>query len=283
MTIKNLFPIMAISMVIFSSCGPAGKLATREVTPSFPPFDQGGKTAIVAHRGFWNCSAAGFAQNSIASLREAQKHGFWGSECDIHLTSDNEVVVHHDRTIAGIDIQTCRFAELAPFRLRNGESIPTLDAYLAQAEESDKTVLIIELKPHDNAEREDKLVKLTLKAVKAHHLYSPDRVAFISFSKHICDVIAKECPEFTNQYLNGELSPAQLAADAINGLDYEDTVLLADPNMIAAAHALGMSTNVWTVNKREDLEFFSCLGIGAITTNEPLLLRDLLDNKEYRK
>ena len=34
---------------------------------------------IVAHRGYWNCEAGGFARNSIAALKAAQDAGFWGS------------------------------------------------------------------------------------------------------------------------------------------------------------------------------------------------------------
>ena len=32
-------------------------------------------TRIVAHRGFWNCEEAGYAKNSIASLKCAQQAG----------------------------------------------------------------------------------------------------------------------------------------------------------------------------------------------------------------
>ena len=44
-----------------------------------------------------------------------------------------------------------------------------------------------------------------------------------------------------------------------------------------------MSTNVWTVNKPEKMRKFIDLGIDAITTNEPLVLRDLLGEKEFKK
>ena len=50
------------------------------------------KVGIVAHRGFWNCEEAGYAQNSVAALRQAQLAGFWGSEFDVQLTADTIVV-----------------------------------------------------------------------------------------------------------------------------------------------------------------------------------------------
>ena len=42
------------------------------------------QTKIVAHRGYWDC--AGSAQNSITSLKLADKIGCYGSEFDVHLT-----------------------------------------------------------------------------------------------------------------------------------------------------------------------------------------------------
>lgn len=278
---KNLLLSLAACMLLIS-CGSAQKTAS-SARHSFPPVNQKGKTAIVAHRGFWNCAAAGFAQNSIASLREAQAHGFWGSECDIHLTSDDVILVHHDGDIRGREIQRNTYATFEPHRLSNGEPVPTLDDYLTQAEQSAKTVLIIELKPHYARDREDRLVDLTLEAVKAHGLYDPSRVGFISFSKHICDLLAVRCPEFINQYLEGDISPEDLAADGINGFDYEETVLLKkDRTMVQRAHKLGMSTNSWTVNSADNMRDLIGQGIDAITTNEPLLLRELLDNKEFK-
>lgn len=278
--------MLAASLLILSSCGSAKKAAVSTSKPvkyDFPVLAQKGMTAIVAHRGFWNCAAAGFAQNSIASLREAQKNGFWGSECDVHLSSDYIPVVHHDANIRGREIQKNTYESFLNYRLKNGESLPTLDEYLTQAEQSKKTVLIIELKPQYTPEHEDKLVELTLKAVKTHGLYDNSRVAFISFSKHICDVLAKECPAFTNQYLDGDISPEELATDGINGLDYNKSVIFRDSSIVERARALGMSTNSWTVNKAEDMQKLMDLGINAITTDEPLLLRELLDRKEFKK
>ena len=283
MNFKTIFPLLAVCLLA-SACGVSRKTAPAKPVGqhNFPAVNQGGKTAIIAHRGYWNCAAAGFAQNSIAALREAQKSGLRGSECDIHITSDDVVVVHHDSTIRGRSIRRNSYESFSACRLKNGEPVPTLDEYLTQAEESIGTMLIIELKPQYSPEREDRMVELTLEAIEKHSLMEPSRVAFISFSKHICDLLASRCPEFVNQYLGGELGPEELAADGINGLDYEKDILLKDSSIISRAHALGMSTNAWTVNSAEDMQALVSQGIDAITTNEPLLLRSILDNKEFK-
>lgn len=273
MTLKNLTVIAAAALLAMASC--TGKTG-------FPKIDQNGKTAIVAHRGFWNCEAAGFAENSIASLKAAQDNGFWGSECDIHITTDDVILVFHNDDVDGVRIDTCEAATFAGHKLANGESIPTFDEYLTQAEKSDKTILVVELKQEITMEREDALIDKCIEALDAHNLLDPKRIVFISFSKYICDRIAAEFPEFVNQYLDGDFSPEELADGGINGFDYEKVVISKDSTIVARAHELGMSTNVWTVNQPEHMQYFIDLGIDAITTNEPLVLRELLGEKEYK-
>ncbi|MBQ1683432.1 MAG: hypothetical protein II071_04055, partial [Bacteroidales bacterium] len=85
------FSAIAAILLTAASCSPAKKLSS--ANPAFPSVDQGGRIAIVAHRGFWNSEAGGFSENSIASLKAAQDAGLWGSECDVHLTADDVVIV----------------------------------------------------------------------------------------------------------------------------------------------------------------------------------------------
>ncbi len=275
MTRKSILVIAAAALLALTSC--AGSKT------GFPKIDQKGKTAIVAHRGFWNCEAAGFSENSIASLKAAQDNGFWGSEFDIHITTDDVILVFHDNKINGARIDTCASECFADYRLPNGEMIPTLDEYLTQGEKCDKTMLVVELKTEITMEREDALLDLTIDALEAHNLLDPSRVIFISFSKYLCDRIANEYPQFVNQYLNGDFTPEELADYGINGFDYQDKEVSKDGTIVERAHKLGMSTNVWTVNEPEKMKEYIALGIDAITTNEPLVLRDILGDKEFKK
>jgi glycerophosphoryl diester phosphodiesterase len=54
------------------------------------------------------------------------------------------------------------------------------------------------------------------------------------------------------------------------------------PEWITNAHNRGMSVNAWTVNKEDDINRMIEIGVDAITTNEPLLVRQLLGDKEYK-
>lgn len=240
------------------------------------------RIAIAAHRGFWDCDGAGRMENTIAALREAQTAGLWGSEFDIHLTSDDQIVVHHDRHIKGTDIQTTELSKLREYTLGNGEKMPTLDEYLAQGAKSRATVLVLEFKSQYDEDRENTLVDLTLQKIKEHGLYDPSRIMFISFSLNVCKRIAEKAPEFTNQYLSGNIAPSELKAMGINGIDYQHGVLANHPEWVAEAHSLSMSVNAWTVNQEEKIRAMISLGVDCITTNDPLLTREILGDRELR-
>ena len=170
--------------------------------------------------------------------------------------------------------------------LPNGERRPTLDEYLTQTEKCTTTKLVIEFKKQASPEREALMVEKTIAQLKEHKLYTPERVLFISFSKFICEKIAAEHPQFVNQFLSADPildeDPAIYAAKGINGVDYHYKMFKAHPEWVRKAHSLGMSVNAWTVNKEEDIKKMIEVGVDAITTNEPLLVRDLL-SIEYKK
>ena len=118
---KKHFTLLAISALVISSCGVASRTA-----------DTAGDVAVVAHRGFWDCEQAGYAQNSIGALRAAQQAGFWGSEFDVQLTSDGVVVANHDKEYGPkkMVIAQHTYEELVQYPLPNGEKLPTLAEYL---------------------------------------------------------------------------------------------------------------------------------------------------------
>ncbi len=270
---KRLF-YTAVAALILVSCS----------QHRFPAVAQDGRIAVVAHRGFWQNEEAGMTRNSVASLNQAIRHGFAGSECDIHLTLDSVAVVCHDNNIGGMTIWNSTYEQLLAARLDNGERIPTFDEYLdAYAKGSDITRLVVEFKAQEDFEHEMLLVDKAFSSLKAHRLFNPEKVAFISFSHDICLKVAEEAPRFVNQYLQGDVAPATLAAEGINGIDYHHAVLREHPFWVDEAHSLGMSVNVWTVNDTEDIDYFITLGVDAITTDNPILVRQRLGEREYRK
>lgn len=258
-------------------------IAAQSGNSSFPEVKQKGKTAIVAHRGFWKCEAAGHSENSIAALKAAQDNKCWGSECDVHITVDDIVIVNHNNDIKGKLIWDHKYSDFDSDLLPNGEKRPTIEQYLDQLAKSKSTVLVIEFKIQKSDEREDLLIEKTVEALKAKGLYDPKRVAFISFSRHACRKIAADYPEFTNQYLSGKIAPEVLESEGINGLDYHYSNFKSHPEFVADAHSRGMSVNAWTVDDKANIQKMIDLGVDQITTNEPLVVRELLGKKEFKK
>ena len=234
------------------------------------------QTGIVAHRGFWNCEEAGYAKNSVAALRCAQEAGFWGSEFDVNMTSDGELIVYHDSDVEGRKIEEYPYSEFKDFKIANGETIPTIDQYLEQGKKYPETMLVYELKPHSCGEVEDRFVEITYKKLEEHGLMDPERVMFISFSLHMCEKIAKEHPEFTVQFLGSSKNPEELAKMGINGVDYNHMVFTLYKKWYRLARKNDMSVNAWTVNKDGDMRRMLKLGVDQLTTDNPLETREIM-------
>ena len=241
------------------------------------------KIAIVAHQGYWDCDQAHHIGNTVAALAQAQENGFWGSEFDVHITADDGLLVFHNNDIFGVDIHTSPIDSLTAITYPNGWHPATIDEFLTQAGKCPTTKLVFELKPHPEREREDIFVDRAIEALKAHGLFSPDRVMFISFSLNMCKRIAEKCPEFDNQYLAGDIDPDDLFEMGINGVDYHYRFFYQHPEWIEHARSHGMSLNIWTVDNPEDIQKVIDMAPDAITTNVPLTVREMLSGKELRQ
>ena len=231
------------------------------------------QTKVVAHRGFWKTDNS--AQNSIASLRKADSIACWGSEFDVYLTADNGMVVHHDRSRDGVSMITDSTSNITSLRLKNGETVPELDAFLAAAQQLKSGMrLVYEIKPLGDERRERLSAALAVDKLIAYGLI--DNAVVISFSKAACLEVISLMPTLPVQYLEGDLAPADLKTLGFAGADYEMDVFRTHPEWIEECHQLGLEVNVWTVNKEDDMRYFIGQGVDYITTNEPVLLQQIL-------
>lgn len=223
------------------------------------------KTGVIAHRGYWK--AEGSAQNSLASLEKAAEIGAYGSEFDVHLTADNVLVVYHDNEIQGKKIQESRYKDLKHLVLPNGEKLPTLKRYLKKAKRLKDIRLIFELKSHATPERDGEAARRAVRMVERRRLAA--RTTYIAFSRHAAEALHRHAPGAEVYYLNGDLSPKQLKAMGMAGLDYHYKVLQAHPEWVKEAHDLGLKVNVWTVNEKAVAREMQLLGVDYLTTDHP--------------
>ena len=230
------------------------------------------KTQIIAHRGYWDTE--GSAQNSIAALQKAAEIGVYGSEFDVNVTSDGIPIINHDGDIQGMRIEEHPFIDFADYTLSNGEKLPTLEEYLIEGAKYPEMKLILEIKSASTPEKESIATNIIMDMVERMKLQS--QVEYIAFSLHIVKEIVKRAPTVKVAYLNGDLSPRELKEMGINGLDYHYSVFANNENWIEEAKESGVSINVWTVNSSELIENMILQKVDFITTDNPLLVAELL-------
>jgi glycerophosphoryl diester phosphodiesterase len=237
-----------------------------------------GKTGVIAHRGYWK--AEGSAKNSISSLANAQKLGIYGSETDVHLSADGMVIVNHDDSIGGYDINSTTLAVLKTVKLSNGEALPTLEEYLNQTRKDKDMRLIIEIKNKKDTLLEQQTVKAVVSLVRKMKMSRA--VEYISFSMNACKTLLQVKAGAPIAYLAGKegaIAPAELKKIGLSGLDYHYSVVIKHPEWIAEAHSLGLTVNAWTVNDPAAIRKLIDLGADFITTDEPVMTKEIVADK----
>ena len=75
------------------------------------------------------------------------------------------------------------------------------------------------------------------------------------------------------------MSPGVLSTMGVAGPDYNYNVLFQRPQWVKESHELGQKVNVWTVNRSEDIKTAIDLKVDSITTDEPLLVKEILQKQ----
>jgi len=226
------------------------------------------KNTVVAHRGAWKKN--GIPQNSIESLREAIRLGCAGTEFDVHMTADSILVLCHDNDYLGKIIEDNTYEELSKIKLPNGEMLPTLDKVLMEGMKQTNTRFFLEIKNSSTKERT--LISARRIVEMVNRLGAHPWIFYIAFDYDVAKVVKKLSPHSAVAYLNGDISPEQLAKDNFTGLDYNHSVYKKNEAIIEESKKLGLSLNVWTVNSPNDMNYFMSHAFDYITTDEPELL-----------
>ncbi len=256
---KKSIQLLFLAAIVLSSCS-LQKVRSTTQTPFM--------NKVIAHRGAFKNT--GVPENSMAALKAAIRLGCGGTEFDIHMTSDEIPVVNHDADLQGMPIETSTYAQLLTKTLKNGEKIPTLEAYLKEGLKQNKTKLIAEIKTSKISK--ERSLRLTEKVVQmVRELKGQPQVVYIAFDYDVCKKVREMEPNAPVQYLNGDVSAEKLKADKLDA-DYHYTVFQKDRNWIAGAKKLGVLTNAWTVNDEKMMDDLLAQGVDFITTNEPELL-----------
>ncbi|MBP3374999.1 MAG: glycerophosphodiester phosphodiesterase [Bacteroidaceae bacterium] len=235
---------------------------------------------VVAHRGYWKTE--GSAQNSVTSMELAAKHKLYGCEFDVWQTSDGVLVCNHDGVIDGIRIEDVPYAKVQYCKMSNGELMPTVAQYLREGAKYPHLKMVFEIKTHKNDERNASVVDNVIRLVR--ELGVQNQVEYIAFSKFICERLHKLDPQAKVAYLNGNLSPKEVKALGLSGIDYNHSVFKKNPSWLKEAKECGLEVNVWTVNGEQALkEHAANPYIDLITTDDPIVLKKILKGGKKNK
>jgi glycerophosphoryl diester phosphodiesterase len=231
---------------------------------------------IVGHRG-----AMGYApENTFASYERAVELGVDAVECDVHLSADEVPVVIHDHTLdrttdgegpvqartlaqlKELDAGAWRGAEFA------GQRLPTLDELLGWC--ASRVPLSIELK--NGPTFYEGLAERVVELVRKHGML--ERANVISFDHQAVRRVKELEPRLAAGILfAARLVDAAAAARAAGAETVMPAYYFATADVIAQAHAAGLTVSVWTVDDPATARALARRGVDAIASNYPDRIR----------
>ena len=221
-------------------------------------------TEIIAHRG----ASAERHENTLAAFMRALDQGADGIELDVHVTNDGVVVVHHDPVIRTASTGSPRpiarmsSAEVSALRLASGDPVPTLDETLEIV--GDRAAVYVEVKAMG--------AEAALVACLRRHPGS--RTAVHAFDHRIPVTVRASLPDMPIGFLSA-LYPLDLGAlltPAVPEALWQHADMIDEP-LVTAAHARGVRVIAWTVNDAARARELLGLGVDALCTDTPGILR----------
>lgn len=226
-------------------------------------------TKLIAHRGLSGIER----ENTICAFIAACNRNYFGNECDIHITKDNEFVVCHDNDtlrVSGVNLEiaTSDYSFLKEIDLYEVNSttpksylkIPKLSEFILLSKKYNKEC-IIELKPDFSINQIEKLLELV------NSFDYLDKTIFISFKYENLRNIRLLNNSVRLQYLFSKFPEFYLDKLKSINADVDIHYSLLTKEVVSMFHQNSIKVNVWTV---DDLNIANKLvewNVDYITTN----------------
>lgn len=227
------------------------------------------RTEIIAHRGNSCCAP----ENTLAAIEEAFSAGADHVEVDVRVSSDGAVVLMHDERVDRTTSGTGLVHEMTLEQIKRldagcwfdlsycGQKVPTLTEALRAADGRGRLLLDVKSLQAGKAIRRA-LDEAGVKASAVWFWQNESREAAQDFRAHIPDC----------EILWGKFS-STLPAGVV-GFDVDMSALSKE--LIESAHAQGRRVSAYTYLSYEDMRKGVNLGLDAINTDYPALLRSLM-------
>lgn len=235
---------------------------------------------IIAHRG----SSFIAPENTVAAAKLAWQQNADAVELDIYLSKDNRVVVMHDGNTKRTTGQEYKIAETSSDVLRSldagswkneqykGEKIPFLEEMIAIVPDGKK--LVIEIKCGVEV----------LPALKTAVDQSGKKkqMVFIAFGWETILATKELFPKNKCFWLSSSAADVQAKLNEkdirkLDGINLAYKII--DEKMALQAKRKKLDLLAWTVDDPNEAKRLADLGVKAITTNKPDLIREVLEKK----
>jgi glycerophosphoryl diester phosphodiesterase len=228
----------------------------------------------VAHRG----GAGEQPENTMSAFAAAVGMGYRYVETDVHATADGVLLAFHDHTLDRVtdrtgEIGALPYAEVRQARV-GGEAIPRLEEVLSTWPD---------VRVHIDAKH---LAAAAPLVAAIDRTATHDRVCIGSFSDRTVRALRHLAGNRICSWMGrAEILSLRLASlgvpmpRSIAGCTQvpvrQGWLPLVDRRFVAAARRRHVGVHVWTVNDRETMEWLLDLGVDAILSDRPTLLKEV--------
>lgn len=228
----------------------------------------------VAHRG----GAAEQPENTMAAFAAAVHLGYRYVETDVHATADGELVVFHDHTLDRVtdmagDVGRLPYSQLAAARIGT-DTIPRFEDVLGAWPD---------IRIHVDAKH---LAAARPLVAAIDRTGAHDRVCIGSFSDRTVHALRGLARGRICTWMGrGEILALRLAslgvpvprssAGCTQVPVRQGRLPLVDRRFVDTARRRGVGVHVWTINDRQTMEWLLDLGVDAILSDRPTLLKEV--------
>jgi glycerophosphoryl diester phosphodiesterase len=234
------------------------------------------KRRIIAHRGY----SARYRENTRAAFEAAYRAGADLIELDLVLTGDGRIFVNHDLSVGGRLVRNTPLADLR-------ESIPdsmSLEEVLEWAE-GKEVGLYLDVKDRDMLLPLTDVLRDAGRKVKVIVSSSDDFLFIRRFKERNSHILTALLFRSVLPTEDMVLLARKFGGDIIhpcweNRHPYPHTLLAEED--ITFMNSEGFEVVCWHEERREELERLATLGFWGITTDDPILLKDILKDKGFK-
>jgi glycerophosphoryl diester phosphodiesterase len=294
---KNKILRISLSLILAIAIVLAGWMLLAKPAPDHPYYADRPEVMVIAHQGgnhLW-------PDNTLFAFQNALDLGVDVLEMDLHITSDNVLVIIHDETVdrttdGSGEVEQMTLAEIkaldAAYRWTRDEgatyphrgqgiSIPTLEE-IFQAFPGQR--MTIEIKKTERS-----MAAPFCATIRKYNMQ--ERVLVASFHDVRLAEFRAECPEvatssarqettifvlLTKVWLGGLVSPEFHSLQVPRA---SSGITVMTPGFVRAAHARNLKVETWTINDPEEMKLYLDWGVDGIITDRPDLLLEILERR----